>query len=175
MWSADPKHREILLDEWELVNANLANTPVVTENDQDWVSREQAQERPNDDATEFRRAVARLNYLSLDRPDLFVAAGKLSRCIARPREGDEKHVKRGLRYLQGQFVFRWQPGRSKLVVLTDSEWAGCKVIRRSTSGILVKFGEHLLCSAANCRRASHCRLVKLSAAPTSKDSRVFLA
>ena len=69
VWSADPKHREILLDEWGLVNANPVSTPVATENDQDWVTREQAQEMPKDDATNFRRAVARLNYLALDRPD----------------------------------------------------------------------------------------------------------
>ena len=48
---------------------------------------------PKDDATKFRRAVARLNYLALDRPDLCVAAGKLRRCMARPREGDEKRLK----------------------------------------------------------------------------------
>ena len=81
VWSADPKHSEILLDERGLVNANPVSTPVATENDQDWV----AQEMPKDDATKFRRAVARLNYLALDRPDLCVAAAKLSRCMARPR------------------------------------------------------------------------------------------
>ena len=43
VWSADPKHREILFDEWRLVNANPVSTPVATENDQDWVTREQAQ------------------------------------------------------------------------------------------------------------------------------------
>ena len=32
VWSADPKYREILLDEWGLVNANPASTPVATEN-----------------------------------------------------------------------------------------------------------------------------------------------
>ena len=32
----------------------------------------------------------------------------------------------------------------ELVVLTDSDWAGCKVTRRSTTGIVVKLGGHLL-------------------------------
>ena len=31
VWSAVPKHREILLDEWGLVNANPVSTPVATE------------------------------------------------------------------------------------------------------------------------------------------------
>ena len=97
VWSADPKHCEILLDEWGLVNANPVCTPVATENDQDWVTREQAQEMPKDDATKFRRAVARLNY----RPDLCEAAGKLSRCMARPREGDEKLFEKSTPLLAG--------------------------------------------------------------------------
>ena len=42
-------------------------------------------------------------------------------------------------------AFRWQPRTSQLAVLTDSDWAGCKVTRRSTTGIVVKLGEHLLC------------------------------
>ena len=57
---------------------------------------------PKDDATKFRRIVARLNHLALDRPDLCVVAGKLSRCMARPREGDVKHLKRVFCYLQGE-------------------------------------------------------------------------
>ena len=42
----------------------------------------------HNEATKFRRAAARLNYLALDRPDLGVAAGRLSRCLARPRVSD---------------------------------------------------------------------------------------
>ena len=67
---------------------------------------------PKDDAIKFRRAGVRLNVLALDRPDLCVAAGTLSKCMARPRVGDEKPLKRVLRYLQGEprvgIVFRWQ-------------------------------------------------------------------
>ena len=41
-------------------------------------------------------------------------------------------------------TFPWQPVPVELVVLTDSDWAGCKVTRRSTTGIVVKLGGHLL-------------------------------
>ena len=41
-------------------------------------------------------------------------------------------------------TFTWQPVPVELVVLTDSDWAGCKVTRRSTTGIVVKLGGHLL-------------------------------
>ena len=41
-------------------------------------------------------------------------------------------------------TFSWQPVPVELVVLTDSDWAGCKVTRRSTTGIVVKLGGQLL-------------------------------
>ena len=40
MWSADPKHRDILLDECGLANANPVGTPVAAEDDLDWIARE---------------------------------------------------------------------------------------------------------------------------------------
>ena len=40
MWSADPKHLDIFLDEWALANAKLVGTPVAAENDLDWIARE---------------------------------------------------------------------------------------------------------------------------------------
>ena len=41
------------------------------------------------EAAMFRRSVARLNYLSLDRPDPSVAVNSLARNMARPLVGDE--------------------------------------------------------------------------------------
>ena len=42
-------------------------------------------------------------------------------------------------------IVHWQPFPSQLVVLTDNDWAGCKVTRRSTTGIVVMLGQDLLC------------------------------
>ena len=112
-WSADPKHRDILLDEWRLANANPVSTPVAAENDLGWIAREKFEEMTHNEATKFRRAAARLNYLALDQPDLGVAAGRLSRCMARPRVSDVQTLKRALRYLKVQpmlgIAFPWQP------------------------------------------------------------------
>ena len=36
---------------------------------------------------------------------------------------------------------------------TDSDWAGCKVTRRSTTGIVVKLGEHLLCLSSRLQKS----------------------
>ena len=57
-------------------------------------------------------------------------------------------AEKGAQKMNGQptlkIAFLWQPVPEELVVLTDSDWAGCKVTRRSTSGIVVKLGGHLL-------------------------------
>ena len=79
------------------------------------------------EATKFRRALARLNCLALDRPDLGVAAGRLRRCMARPRVRGVQALKRALRYLKGQSIgtaFHCQPVLVELIVLTDSDLAG---------------------------------------------------
>ena len=70
--------------------------PVAAENDFDWITRENVEEVTHNEATKFRRAAARLNYLALDRPDRGVAAGRLSRCMARPRVSDVQTLKKGV-------------------------------------------------------------------------------
>ena len=90
-WRADKKHREILIDEWGLVSANRAETPAGEDGRE---NREAHALLGPEEARRFRRAVARLNYMSLDRPDLATAANLLSRWMAAPRQGDEKLLKR---------------------------------------------------------------------------------
>ena len=56
-------------------------------------------ERNEDEAGRARRAVARMNYTTLDRPDLPVAARDVSQCMSRPREREVRVIKRVVRYL----------------------------------------------------------------------------
>ena len=100
------------------------------------------------DATLFRRAAARINYVALDRPDLSfssrVAAGKMSN----PLEGDELLIKRAIRYLKGRprvsLLYQFQDPGPDVVVMTDSDWAGDEMTRRSTSGGVVLNGQHTI-------------------------------
>ena len=99
-------------------------------------------------ATKYRRAAARINYVAQDRPDIAVAANQLARSMAVPREGDEKGIKRLIRYLAGSprcvYVYRYQTEPTVIDVMSDSDWAGCRATRRSTSGGAVLHGSHLL-------------------------------
>ena len=100
------------------------------------------------DATLFRRAAARINYVALDRPDLSfssrVAAGRMSN----PLEGDDMLIKRVIRYLQGKprvsLFYGFQDPNPDIVVMTDSDWGGDRLTRRSTSGGVVMNGWHTI-------------------------------
>ena len=68
--------------------------------------------------------------------------------MARPRVGDEVKLKRLARYLQ-QYACRvlqypWQEPTTQLTRHTDSDWGACVKTIKSTSGVCVMKGEHLL-------------------------------
>ncbi len=100
------------------------------------------------DAKLYRRAVARLSDLAQDRPDLAFAANLLARSMATPKVGDEVRVKRVLRYLQGhptgRINYDFQAAPTHVTTMTDSDWAGDLQTRRSTTGIMILHGEHLI-------------------------------
>ena len=100
------------------------------------------------EATLFRRAAAKANYIAQDRPDIAFASKDLSRSMANPRRGEEIKVKRLARYLKRYprciLRFRWQERTSEVSAFTDSDWGGCGRTRKSTSGGCLLKGSHLL-------------------------------
>jgi len=90
----------------------------------------------------------RLNYLSLDRPDLQYAAKVASRYMAEPKEIDWKVLKRAARYLVGApravQTFKWQSMPGHIATYTDSDWAGERATRKSTSGGVMCIGSHMV-------------------------------
>ena len=89
------------------------------------------------EASEYRAASARLNYLALDRPDILFASKECSRRMSSPRNGDWVALKRVVRYLLGKprlvWRFGWQEKPKFLSAFSDSNWAGCHDTRKSTS------------------------------------------
>jgi hypothetical protein len=150
-WEEDPKHRRILLEEWGLQDCKGAATPMSAEKD---VERETEME--TSEGTRYRRAVARVNYLAQDRPDLAVAASVLSRSMAKPMVGDEVRLKRVLRYLKShpfcRLEYKWQEEPTAITLLTDSDWAGDVRTRRSTTGMVIQLGGHLVYFASKLQK-----------------------
>lgn len=82
---------------------------------------------------------ARVNYLSLDRPDLQFAAKRVCQSMANPTTAGMAKLTRVARYLagapEGVLTFEADRGPCGLLrVYVDSDWAGCKMTRKSTSG-----------------------------------------
>ena len=98
--------------------------------------------------TEFRGLVARINFLAQDRGDLQYASKECSRKMSAPRQKDWEAVKRIARYLVGcpRVVtrYQWQDMPNHIACYSDSNWAGCKDTRKSTSGGCFLHGRHLL-------------------------------
>ena len=71
---------------------------------------------------------ARLNYLSLDCPDLQFQVKEGSREMASPKRGSWKVLKRLARYLVGReavvWRFKWQDETRRSEVATNSDWGG---------------------------------------------------
>ena len=113
----DDKHVEMLEKEWEMHRCNPAPTPYVKTSARvpaalvsSGSSGARASAAPGvteardmspSDATLYRRAAARINYVALDRPDLSFASRVASSCMSMPKEGDEQIIKRIIRYLKG--------------------------------------------------------------------------
>ena len=91
----------------------------------------------------------RCAYLAQDRADISEAIKCLARGMSKPRTGHMIQLKRVARYLKGvprkaQQYTAQEQSKAHLEVHVDSDWAGDTVTRRSTTGVIVRRGQHLL-------------------------------
>ena len=160
-YEADPRHAEKMLRDMEMEDCNPAATPGTKPGRHD-----EPDETEIDSGRHrtYRSVVARGNFLAQDRPDIRFAVKELCRRMSAPRECDWQALKRLCRYLKGRprvtqtiliggeckpdlevFVTKGMPDRwaeasgSGVDVLVDSDWAGCRETRRSTSGGCILF------------------------------------
>ena len=135
-YEADPKHREVMIKEFGLQEGSKALvSPGVKGEKED----EEAQELDRNEARWFRSVAARGNYLGADRGDIQYAVKEASRGMAKPTWADVGRLKRVARYLVGaeRIVWRFRGGGAvadRLDVYVDSDWAGRRTDRKSTSG-----------------------------------------
>ena len=85
----------------------------------------------------YQSMIRSLLYVTTSRPDVMFSVCMCARFQASPRESPLKATKRILRYLKhAPNISLWYPKGAKfeLVGYSDSDYAGCKVERKSTSG-----------------------------------------
>ena len=91
----------------------------------------------------------RLSYLAQDRVDLSESVKCLARFMATPTAKAMNDLKRVARYVKGKprralTYPRQSVHDAQVIVHTDSDWAGDKGSRKSTTGMAVRRGRHLL-------------------------------
>ena len=94
------------------------------------------------DQRKVRRAIAIVNYMAQDRPDLVSVSRSLSRTMASPTANTMVAVKRVIRYLrkypsgflQMEPSSNYDDDELHLHAWIDSDWAGDVVSRKSSSG-----------------------------------------
>ena len=149
-WSGDPRHQKLLEQYFGMDNS----TKVLSKNGYDEDGRSEQCE-DDDDLTSierkaFRMLAARLNYMAQDHVWLQFPAKEICRSMANPKGSDFMKIKRVVRFLKGigevKFEYKWQSEEEarEISVYVDSDWAGCKMTRKSTSGGVLKVGSHVL-------------------------------
>ena len=100
-----------------------------------------------EDATNFRALSARANFLSQDRTDIGFSTKELCREFSVPNKNSYNRLKRVARYLAGKprLVYNYLWGKATdepdmFDIYVDTDFAGCKESRRSTSGGICMLG-----------------------------------
>ncbi|KAI3802308.1 hypothetical protein L1987_30438 [Smallanthus sonchifolius] len=95
----------------------------------------------------YRAMIGSLMYLTASRPDIMFAVCICSRFQAKPKESHSIAVKRIVRYLKGkQRLGLWYPHGSNFDfnAYTDSDFGGCYLDRKSTTGGCQFLGNRLV-------------------------------
>ena len=98
------------------------------------------------DATMYRSCVMRLSFLAQDRADMGEPVKCLARSMAKPTPGSLRDLKKVARYSLGtkrMALHLWrQTFPSSISTYVDSDFAVCRLTRKSTTGMVQMIGEH---------------------------------
>ena len=98
-YECDPRHIEVLVEQLELVGARAAVTPGVDATAAE-IEVDAHQELDGERATQYRRLVARANYIAGDRVDAHYAIKESCRDMSCPNEASWSALKRLVRFFK---------------------------------------------------------------------------
>ena len=136
------KYVRDLLKKYGLEDASTAKTPMTTATKLD-------QDDPGKcvDITSYRGMIGSLLYLTASRSDIILSTCLCARFQANPKESHLIAMKQIFRYLKGTpNLGIWCPKGTgfDLVGYTDSDFVGCRIDRKSTSGSCQFLGRRFL-------------------------------
>ena len=161
-YEADPRHAQVLIKELlEGKKKRPVVTPGMKEEHEDTKRREEGitkvkkegngkknEEEDEVEGTRYRGLAARANFLAADRVDIQYAVKEACRRMSRPTRKDWEKLTRIAQYLLGKprmvINFPCEGTSDEITVSTDTDWAGCRRTRRSTTGGCVEYGGALI-------------------------------
>ena len=113
-----------------------------------------------DDYALYRTAVGRLLWIALIRPDITFSVKELARNVQLPTLENWHQLKHLLRYISKtrDYGLMLKPSvqlprtgtvQLEIIAYGDTDWAGCKATRKSTTGCIVQL---LGCTVQHCSR-----------------------
>ena len=150
-YEPDPRHVEVVLSNMGLTMSSrgLSSPGLREKAEADTVTKLSATDR-----TAFRSNVMRICYLAQDRIDIQYQSKELARNMQAPSLADYDALKRLCRYLVArprvvQHFVRQFYIPDRIVVHSDSDFAGCVRTRKGTSSVKIMLGKHLVRSTAS--------------------------
>jgi hypothetical protein len=145
-YEADRKHATMIIEAMGLDERSKGLSCPYDKTEQ---PEDEGEDMDKAEASEFRALAARANFLALDRLDIQFAVKELCRSMSAPKQGNWGSLKRLARYLLERPRVIWnftndQGSSMTLEVYSDSDWAGCRKSRKSTSGGVIVLGGSVL-------------------------------
>lgn len=135
-------HQESYIDKiirkFNMKSSNSTDCPVTMTSQNNQLS------QPLDDNIPYRQAIGSLMYAAVTtRLDIAFAVNRMSRKVSNPTETDGISVKRIFRYLKDKrgIGINYQTEQKGLFAYCDADFAGDEETARSTTGIVILFGE----------------------------------
>ena len=128
----DPRHVDVLVKELGLERGNSVQTPAAHD-----LTGSEAEPLYHAQHSKYRSQVARFLFLSQDRADITFIVNEIASEDVEPDQQSMAKLKRLDRCLEREREWRQVPLYEKMAIemitFTDSDWAGCKETRKSSS------------------------------------------
>ena len=137
------RHGDLLVKERGLEQGNTAQTPATH-----WETESEAKPLDQAQHSKYRSQVARCLFFSQDRADITSIVNELCHTMSNRDQQSMAKLKRLVRYLKrerqwGQ-VFSYRKMANEVATFTDSDGAGRKQTRKSSSAGVIQLGNHSL-------------------------------
>ncbi|GJV16592.1 ribonuclease H-like domain-containing protein [Tanacetum coccineum] len=136
-----------LLNEFGMLACKPCSTPIEVNPDDKKVVAKYGDDVPLTGITNYQKLVGKLIYLTMTRPDISYAVHCQSQVMYKPMQCHLRLAFRVLRYLKKEpglgIIFR-KSDNSDLRGFVDSDWAKCKITKRSITGYSVFLGDNLV-------------------------------